>query len=312
MLNKLGYWAVYGACWLVGLLPHWILYYLVAEAIYFILYRIVRYRLRVVRENLANSFPEKNARELRRIERGFYHNLAEYFIDAVDLASITSKGMLRRAVWPQENRDEVNRLTNNQNWIALMAHYGSWELMSAFGLYPDAPTMASAYRPLHSKVFDRYYYRIRNRLPKLNSVAMNEILRFYVAHRDGLDGYPISLVLVSDQNAPIDAQSEWVKFLNHPTVFFHGGEKIARKFSIPVFYMHVRKTGRGRWEQTFELIWDGISPTADHEITRRYAQLLEEEIRRVPELWLWSHRRWKQRIKGEAAKQYNKKYGTDY
>lgn len=313
MLNKLGYWILYGTCWLVGLLPHWFLFNVVTRVIYFLLYRIARYRLKVVRENLSSSFPEKSEAELRRIERGFYRNLAEYFLDAVDLASISPRALMRRTYWPEENRHRTNHFMSNRNWVALLGHYGSWEVQNAYGLHPDSSAMVSVYKPLGSKVFDLYYHKIRNRFaPRINSIPNNELIRYYVAHRDGIDGKPFSIALIADQHAPLDAQSEWIRFLNHPTVFFHGGEKIARKFSLPVFYLRVRKLGRGCWEQTFDMIWDGVSPTHEHEITRAYAAKLEEDIRRAPELWLWSHKRWKRRIEGEAAREYNEKYGTDY
>ncbi len=350
---KLLYRVVYCLCWLAGLLPQWFLYGVVAPLIRFVLHRVVGYRLRVVRENLASSFPEKSAGELRSIERKFYGALSEYFVDAVDIASITPRGLMRRVEWDAENRAELEKVIAGRNWITLMAHYGSWELMNSYGLYPGL-AMVSVYRPLHSKVFDLYYYRIRNRLPGLHSVPMKEILRFYMSHRDGLtkgpkdgvrqgrrrvtggdrqgdgrvmggdrqgDGrvtasgggekFPFGIALVSDQNATLDAQSEWVPFLNHPTVFFHGGEKIGRKFSLPVFYMHVEKRGRGRWRMSFETVWDGISPVADGDITRAYVDILEREIRRVPELWLWSHRRWKKQPAGEALREYEAKYGGE-
>jgi KDO2-lipid IV(A) lauroyltransferase len=181
--------------------------------------------------------------------------------------------------------------------------------MSTFGLWPDATSMVSAYRPLKNRVFDLYYIKARNVPPRVNSVPSNETLRFLSAHRNGIDGTPLCVALIADQNPPVDAQSRWVPFLHHPTVFFHGAEKIARKFAMPVYYMRVRKVGRGRWEQTFEPIWDGTSPTSDYEITGRYADLLEEDIRRQPELWLWSHRRWKRKPEGQDAVEYYAKYG---
>ena len=309
--TRLGYGAVYCACWLTGLLPHWFLFHPVADLIYFLLYRMAHYRLKVVRGNLATSFPEKSAEELRAIERGFYRNLAEYFIDAIDIASLSERGSMKRCVWPDGNRAEVNRTLAGRNWVVLLGHYGSWEMLNAFGFHRDSPAMVSAYRPLNNRVFDLYYKKVRNHPPRVNSVPSNDILRFYAAHREGIDGSALGIALIADQQPHLDAQSRWVPFLNHPTVFFHGGEKIARKFSLPVYYMKVRKTARGRWEQTFELVWDGTSPTSDHEITGAYARILEEEIRRAPELWLWSHRRWKRRPEGEDAREYNKKYGTD-
>jgi KDO2-lipid IV(A) lauroyltransferase len=302
---------IYGASRLVAALPHWFLYYPVADLIYFVLYRVARYRLAVVRDNLATSFPEKSTAELRSIERGFYRNLSEYFIDAIDLSGLDAKGRLRRCPWPDDNRAEVARQLKGRNWVALMAHFGSWELFSSFGLYRDASAMVSAHRPLKNRAFDLYYERMRNFSPRVLSVPSNDILRYLVAHRDGVDGSPLSVVLVADQNPPLDAQSRWVPFLNHPTVFFHGGEKIARKFAIPVYYMKIRKRGRGLWEQSFEMIWDGVSPTADYEITGRYADLLEQDIRRTPELWLWSHRRWKRQPEGPAAREYSAKYESN-
>lgn len=316
-MSKLGYRVVYALCYVVGLLPLWFLYGVVARVICFVLRCVARYRLHVVRENLSSSFPEKTEKELRTIERKFYRILGEYFVDAVDMASITPCRLLRRVSWDADNRAELNKIANGRNWVNLMAHYGSWELLAAYGLYPRM-AMTSIYRPLHSRVFDLYYHRIRNRLPGLGSVPMNDVLRFYIAHKDGLpkvsepvgsgsvvgegaELFPFGLALVSDQNAPLDAKSEWVRFLNHPTVFFHGGEKIARKFSLPVFYMHVERVGLGRWRQSFELVWDGVSPTADGDITRAYIALLERDIRRVPELWLWSHRRWKRKPPATAA-----------
>jgi KDO2-lipid IV(A) lauroyltransferase len=308
--TRLGFGVVYGACWLVGMLPRRFLFGPVAEVVYWLLYRVVHYRLDVVRDNLEHSFPERSADERRAIERAFYRNLAEYFIDAIDIAGITPRGRMRRCTWPEENRTEVMNQLAGRNWIALLSHYGSWELLGTYGLWPGASAMVSIYRPLTSRIFDLYYIKARNVPPRVNSVPTNETLRFLSAHRGGIDGTSLSLALLSDQNPPLDAQSRWVPFLNRPAIFFHGGEKIARKFAMPVYYMRVRKRGRGLWEQTFELVWDGTSPTADYEITGEYVRRLEEDIRHTPELWLWSHRRWKRHPEGDDAVEYEKTYGS--
>lgn len=306
---KIGFHIMYGVCYLVGLLPFWFLYYVLAEVLYFFVYKIGRYRVKVVRRNLSHSFPEKSAKELLTIERGFYRNLSEYFIDAIDLASMSEKNLLRRMV--SFGRDEVNRELDGRNWIIMLGHFGSWEIANAYALYPEMSVLISAYRPLKSKVMDMYYHKIRHRFRKLRSVPMQELLRVYMSNKDGIDGHSVNLALIADQNAPIDANSKWIPFLNQPTVFFRGGEKIARKFGIPVYYMHMRKIRRGHYEQWFEQIWDGRSATADHEITDRFAALLEEDIRQCPEMWMWSHRRWKMRPRGEEARKYNERWGTN-
>jgi KDO2-lipid IV(A) lauroyltransferase len=182
-------------------------------------------------------------------------------------------------------------------------------MFGTFGLYRDSSAMVSAYKPLSDPVFDLYYQWARNLPPRVNTVPSGDILRFFSAHRDGIEGRGVGIALIADQGPALDAQSRWVEFLHHPTVFFHGGEKIARKYSLPVYYMRIRKRGRGLWEQTFEMIWDGTSPTTDYGITGRYADLLEEDIRQRPELWLWSHRRWKRLPEGDDAIKYEAQYG---
>ncbi len=308
--TKLGFWIIYGSCYLTGLLPYWFLYYVVVEILYFFLYVLARYRIRVVRINLSRSFPEKTVKQLRAIERGFYHNLAEYFVDAIDLASITEKQWKKRVVYL--NLDQMAEEMQGSNWVNTLAHFGSWEMYSSYGFHPLVGACVAAYHPLNNKSFDMYYIKIRNTFPGIKAIPMSQMLRFYMTNKDKkVDGRPISLALIADQNAPEDAQSQWTLFLNQPTIFFHGGEKIARKFGLPVYYMHSRKTGRGKYEIWYEQIWDGSSPVGDHEITNRYASRLEAEIRECPELWVWSHKRWKRRLHGEELVAFNKKWGTD-
>jgi KDO2-lipid IV(A) lauroyltransferase len=308
--DRLGAGIIFYACKTVGSLPFWFLYYVVAEVIYFLLYIVVRYRVGTVRANLETSFPEKSKEELRTIESRFYHNLSEYFVDAIEMAAITEAKWEKRVIYL--NVTQTASDLAGRNWVNLLAHYGSWELFGSYAFTSGMGACVAAYHPLKNKAFDLFYIKIRNRFKGLGAVPMNELLRFFVTHREeGWEGQPVSLALIADQNAPDDAQSQWIPFLNHTTVFFHGGEKIARKFGIPVYYMHVRKTGRGHYKAWFEQVWDGTSPTEPHTITTRYAALLEGDIRECPELWMWSHKRWKWRLKGEELKAFNEKWGTD-
>lgn len=309
-LTVLGYRLIYGGAWLFGQLPNWFLYYVVTEILYFLIYKIGGYRVGVVRENLESTFPEKSRKELRSIERRFYRNLSEYFVDSLKLASLTPKKLTKRVV--TLDGGELEAELGGRNWIAMHGHFGSWELRNSYAYSPGMSVVVAAYRPLKNKAFDMYFYKVRNKLDKLRSVPMNELMRFYINHKDGIDGYSVNLALIADQNPPIDAQSHWIPFLNHPTVFFRGGEKMGMKFKIPVYYAHIRKVKRGYYEQWFECIWDGVSPVAEHEITERYAAMLEAEIRETPEMWMWSHKRWKVRLEGEKLAEFNEKWGTEF
>jgi KDO2-lipid IV(A) lauroyltransferase len=308
--QRLGANIIFYLCKAVGSLPFWFLYYVVADVIYFFFYVVGRYRIGVVRANLSTSFPEKSRAELRAIERRFYHNLSEYFLDAIEMAAITKKKWKKRVIYL--NTEQVSKELAGRDWINMLAHYGSWELFGSFAFTPGMGACVAAYHPIDNKVFDLFYIKIRNHFDGIMAIPMQELFRFFVNHRTGgVNGRSMGVTLIADQNAPVDAQSEWVPFLNHTTVFFHGGEKIARKFGIPAYYMHVRKTRRGHYEVWYEQIWDGISPVENHYITNRYAALLEADIRECPELWMWSHKRWKWRLTKEGLRVFNEKWGTE-
>ena len=71
---------IYALVWLVSFLPFWVLY-LIADGMYYILYYIVRYRRKIVAENLEHSFPEKTSRERKEIEKKFYRHLSDFFVE---------------------------------------------------------------------------------------------------------------------------------------------------------------------------------------------------------------------------------------
>ena len=54
--------------------------YLISDILYLIAYKVLGYRTKVVRQNLKVSFPEKNATELRKIERRYYHHLCDILV----------------------------------------------------------------------------------------------------------------------------------------------------------------------------------------------------------------------------------------
>ncbi len=123
---------IYHVCRIVGFLPRWFLYYVVAEMIYFMLYYVVKYRVKISRGNISKAFPEKDHRELRHIERGFYRHLSQVFVDTIDLVGISFKSLRKRIVIENENAHREQ--TAHQDWIAVISHYGSWEHFMVYAL----------------------------------------------------------------------------------------------------------------------------------------------------------------------------------
>ena len=107
-------------------------------------------------------------------------------------------------------------------------------------------------------------------------------------------GVPSSVYFLGDQR-PAGARRVhyWRKFLNQDTAFFMGPEKVARKYDHAVVFMDIQKQKRGKYITSFELLFKDGSSTEQHEITDAFVDKLETVIRKKPDYWLWSHKRWK-------------------
>ncbi|SDZ91130.1 KDO2-lipid IV(A) lauroyltransferase [Alistipes timonensis JC136] len=291
LIQRIGLETLWLGARVFAVMPYWFKYYVVENLLFVLLYYCLRYRMKVVKTNLRNSFPEKDERELAVIRRRFYYTLAEIFVDTINLADLTpEKG---RSLLTVKGLEEQKERVGGRDWIAMTAHFGCWEYCSFWGLYDPTQIVVAVYHPLRSKIVEALYQRLRNG-DYATTVSMKESLRFYLRNREkGIDGKNLAMGLIADQNPPRRPDSRWFRFLNQDTIFFDGGEKLALRCQLPVYFVKMERLRRGRYEMSFEQIYDGKEEVAEYEITERYVRMLEAEIRRRPELWMWSHRRWK-------------------
>ena len=121
---------------------------------------------------------------------------------------------------------------------------------------------------------------------------MNDTLREVIrGHRPG--ERPVIVAMIADQTPPVEEIKHWFRFLNQDTPFFSGLEKISTRFGMPVYFMYIRKCAPHCYDAELQLIYDGKEHLEEYELTRRYIDKLEMMIRESPELWMWSHKRWK-------------------
>lgn len=274
--------------YLFSLLPMRV-HYLISDMLYLLLYYVVRYRVRVVKGNLASSFPEKSSDELLAIERRFYRWFCDNLVESVKLMTISREEMKRRMIFT--NMDEIDRVIEEGRSIALyLGHFCNWEWISSVPLWitPKA-RCGQIYHPIENKAFDRLYLYIRQRMGAL-CISMQDTLRRIVEFRKA--GQPIIIGYISDQKPLWTNIHHWVDFLHHDTPVLTGTERIAKKFGHAVYYTDVQRIRRGYYQATFKLMADNPSQMPDYQLTDIYYQHLEASIRQVPEFWLWSHKRW--------------------
>lgn len=277
-----------GVLWSVGFLPLPVMY-LITDVLFFFLYYIVKYRRKVVAENLKNAFPEKTEEERADITRRYYRHMCDLFSEFYKLRHISEAEIRRRCV--MVNMDIPHRyFLDGRSVIVFSGHYGNWEMMYSYKLWEPDIELIPIYKPIHNKVFDRMTYNIRSRFGA-KPLAKADTLRTMM--QNVFDGKVALTGFIGDQTPSKNNLNYWVRFLNQETPVLEGTERIARKLNQPVVFVNIRKVKRGHYQAEFHDICSDPASLPPGEVTRRYMQMLENVIRENPEYWLWSHRRWK-------------------
>ncbi len=260
-----------------------------ASVLAILLHKVFQYRLSIVRQNLKNSFPEKENNELKTIENNFYRCFAQVLMEVVRFRNMKPEELKQRAYYTQSSTALMERFYNEgRNVLIVMGHIGNWEMAgSAFPLY-NKHQILTAYRPLRNKAFDRDTLRIRQRSGNW-LVTMKNLPREMIRNRNII----MATALIADQTPPKD-NAFWVKFLNQETPFFKGTEILSKKFNTPLIWGKVHRIRKGFYQIELELITENPVEFEKHgELTQLFASYLERDIYAQPESWLWSHRRWK-------------------
>lgn len=290
---RLGHTALNLLLWMLSRLPLRILF-VISDVFCFIAHHVVRYRLKVVRKNLTETFPEKTGRELRRIEAEFYRNLSDYFFETIKLNHISDSEIRRRLIF--EDIDLLDSLIeSDKSVVCYFSHCFNWEwatsitLWSRYGKDPGV-VFAQVYRPLRNKWFDAYFLHLRSRFGSL-SFAKRSVLRDLLRVRR--DGKFSVCGFMSDQKPSHGDPTHPMLMLNRPTAMITGTETLVRKLDMAAAYMDMYKISRGHYKIKLRIICDNPSSLPPMAITERYGAMLERTISRNPAIWLWSHKRWR-------------------
>ena len=276
--------------------PYWLLY-LKSDGYYYLVYHLLRYRRKVVRQNLLQSFPDKDVSEIKRIERRFYQNLCDLFVEAPKMLRMKANGYQNRITYT--NTELVRSLyEQGKNVFYAIPHSGNWEWFGK--MIPDLTQhqCLAVYKRVENPVFEKLMLYIRTCDSSLEMVESNSVLRRLAQLR----GCTNAVLMMADQTSHGLASDFWTEFLHQDTCWFTGIERIAKKLDYAIVFVDMKRQGRGRYVVKFELVTDSPKETADGEIMERYVRCVERFIEANPDNWLWSHRRWKhQRPQMEKA-----------
>ncbi len=286
-MKNLTYYLSFALWFIISLLPLWVFYRL-SDGLYYLVYHVVRYRRRVVYANLRSSFPEKSEAEIERIAKDFYSFFCDYIVETLKFFSMGEKNIRKRMKF--EGLGQVKEdFANGRSVSVYLGHYCNWEWISSLGLHLDEQC-GQIYHPLENATLDRLFLYMRGRF-KAQSIKMDDtfltILKWKKEGRKNIVGY------IADQVPGYNNIHYWADFLHHDTPVFTGAERISKIMDTAVYYIDVERPRRGYYVARFIKIADSLNEHPVFFATEQYFRLLEKNIQRAPQYWLWSHKRWK-------------------
>lgn len=295
-VRKIGFYIA--KLWAYGLaITPFRLLYLRSDIYFLLIYYIARYRRKVVRQNLLNSFPDKSRAELKRIEKSFYHNLCDVIVEACKLLVMKPEELKKHVHF--KNPEIIMQLYDKQKSLFLaLPHSGNWEWLGKLMHTLSPHKCAAIYKRIQNPDFDKFIYDMRTNY----NLDMEQMLEARVALKYLLQRkeYLNMALIVADQS-PMGLKSDyWTEFLHQDTCWFTGVEKIAKLLDYAVVFAGMKRVKRGYYEVEFELLYEDVKEASNGSVMEKYVRCLEKFIQENPDNWLWSHRRWKRKRAAES------------
>lgn len=263
--------------------------YLFSDLLYLIARYVISYRKKVIEENLKFAFPEKSPEERRDIRNKFYRNFTDaFFAETIKLLTISEKEFHRRfEIINLKALEEP--VKNGSSSLMVAGHIFNWEMgVVGINLNSEVP-VETVYLKINNPFFNQLIIEIRTHFGGFVTEKKSfgrSIL--------SLKKSPRIVMLGSDQRPPISGIRYVREFMHRPAAFFEGAEFISKKMDATVVYGEIRKIKRGYYKFEFSTLAEppylGHAP---HSITDEFCRRLENSIKKQPDLYLWSHKRWK-------------------
>ena len=298
--NKVSDYATYVGLRLFAMFVHmftWEANYRTARWIGNFLYRFDKRHRRRAMEHLRYSFPDWSLEKRQTIARASMRNMIYLGLEFLFTTRLITPGRWRQHIILTDMQENLRLLLNRKTGlIFLTGHFGNWEVvgytMAALGF----PNTAVA-RRLDNPYIDRYVMGERQKrgMTILNKRGASTVAPELLDNKGAIS-------FIADQDA--GQKGIFVDFFGRPASTYKAIGLLAMQHRVPVIVGYGRRLDE---EYHFEIGIQRIihpeewaeKPDPLRFITQEYTTALEDVIRSAPEQYLWVHRRWKHRPKGE-------------
>ena len=287
---------VYGLFYLLSLLPYRVMY-MVSDGVYVLLFYVFRYRKKMVLNHLAQTFPDKSPEERMGIAKRFYRNFTDVWVEMIKIFSMTASDAAKRMKFDSSLAEQWYATGKSVQIVG--GHFMNWEYLPvAMPIFQPFPAIA-IYMRLKSPIMDKLVFRLRSRfgMIMLRAGNMQEEIKPWLDKQ-------YLMIVGADQSPSNPDSAYWLNFCNKPAGFIKGPWIRAARQGQPYIYMTIRKPKRGHYEFKMYPFADNPADFSPEELVRKFAATLEDDIRQMPDLYLWTHNRWKKPWKTEYVKKW--------
>jgi KDO2-lipid IV(A) lauroyltransferase len=270
----------------VSRLP-WFALYTFSSALKIFMRDIVRYRRKVITDNLEQAFPEKSKSEISRIRSDYYGHFCDLLVEWIKMLGVRPRVIQERVVC--RNNHLISHLIHEGRSISIVGgHLNNWEWFALAAPKMVPIKVAALYKPLSNDFWERRMKKFRS-LAGTEMIPMKSLFRFLVENNKTQH----AMIYGSDQSPSDMNNIYWCDFFGRSTAVMAGSEKMAKRFGAVMVFGYLKKIARGRYEMIWSDHRDARESFDDGELTAWHTECLERAIREQPAFWLWSHRRWK-------------------
>jgi len=281
------YLLFYPILWIISILPFPLLY-LFSDGVYVLVYRIIGYRKKTVRKNLAMALPHLSVSERLVIEKKFFRHMCDMFLEMIKTLSISKKEIEKRFRF--KNLDVYLDLEKKNKSIALIfTHYCSYEWDISKNYHINY-TGYGIYKKIANPHFDKLVKDIRSKFKAVlitTKETSKTIEDCAVNKKLGVFGF------ASDQTPRWSDNLYWHHFMGIETPIHIGAEMLAKRHDMNVIFLKTKKIKRGYYEASFEVLSEDVKSVPNYKISEDFMARVEQQIYEQPEYYLWTHKRWK-------------------
>jgi KDO2-lipid IV(A) lauroyltransferase len=271
------------ALWIVSRLP-WRLQRVLADALGWVAFHLVRIRRGVVETNLRICFPQLGEPERGRLARRHYQSLA------LGILEVARCWWRDPAALPTHRIEGLELLraaaAKGKGVLLVSGHFTTLEITGR--MLSLVHPIACLYRDPNNPVLAAHLRRHRSAWAT-RAIEMRDLKGLLGALRAG------EVVWYAPDQGKRTAQSELLPFFGEPCITNTSTPRLAEMTGAAVLTFHARREADGSYTLALADAPAGIpsgDPAAD---TVRLVRELEGAVRAAPEQYLWVHRRFKAR-----------------